>query len=204
MSFIRTGLREIGLKIRRQRTRMILRHEKRALQKSEIILGREGTSQAANFPELRNEIVALKKLEQEQKEVALRIAQIDEGIKKVEAQRQANAREQSEARAKLEAEKKPIQKRRNDAKSAAGRRSRRQTTSSGGGGAKKSGLSQHRTPSCVSRDCTAECAASARRRAQTSRRGGSTSATQRRARVTLPGHRQTGAAPILLQCRLNK
>src|SRR5438105_10297572 len=91
MSFIRTGLREIGLKIRRQRTRMVLRHEKRLLQKSEIILGREGTSQAANFPELRNEIVALKKLEQEQKEVALRIAQIEEGIKKVEAQRQANA-----------------------------------------------------------------------------------------------------------------
>ena len=56
MSFIRTGLREIGLKIRRQRTRMILRHEKRLLQKSEIALGREGTSQAANFPELRNEI----------------------------------------------------------------------------------------------------------------------------------------------------
>jgi len=119
MSFIRTGLREIGLKIRRQRTRMVLRHEKRLLQKSEIILGREGTSQAANFPELRNEIVALKKLEQEQKEVALRIAQIEEGIKKVEAQRQANAREQSEAMAKLEAEKKPIQQRRNDAKSAA-------------------------------------------------------------------------------------
>ena len=119
MSFIRTGLREIGLKIRRQRTRMVLRHEKRLLQKSEIILGREGTSQAANFPELRNEIVALKKLEQEQKEVALRIAQIEEGIKKVEAQRQANAREQSEAMAKLEAEKKPIQQRRNDAKNAA-------------------------------------------------------------------------------------
>jgi len=119
MSFIRTGLREIGLKIRRQRTRMVLRHEKRLLQKSEIILGREGTSQAANFPELRNEIVALKKLEQEQKEVALRIAQIEEGIKKVEAQREANAKEQSDAMAKLEAEKKPIQQRRNDAKSAA-------------------------------------------------------------------------------------
>src|SRR6059036_555892 len=102
MSFIRTGLREIGLKIRRQRTRMVLRHEKRLLQKSEIILGREGTSQAANFPELRNEIVALKKLEQEQKEVALRIAQIEEGIKKIEAQRQANAKEQSEAMTKLE------------------------------------------------------------------------------------------------------
>src|SRR4029077_10307747 len=119
VSFIRTGLREIGLKIRRQRTRMVLRHEKRLLQKSEIILGREGTSQAANFPELRNEIVALKKLEQEQKEVALRIARIEEGIKKVEAQRQANAREQSEAMAKLEVEKKPIQQRRNDAKNAA-------------------------------------------------------------------------------------
>src|SRR5438034_726717 len=109
----------MGLKIRRQRTRMALRHEKRLLQKSEINLGREGTSQAGNFPELRNEIVALKKLEQEQKEVALRIAQIEEGIKKVEAQRQQNAHEQSEAMAKLEAEKKPIQQRRNDAKSAA-------------------------------------------------------------------------------------
>src|SRR6266849_4927131 len=119
MSFISTGLREIGLKIRRQRTRMILRHEKRLLQKSEIVLGREGTSQAANFPELRNEIVALKKLEQEQKEVALRIAQIEEGIKKIEAQREANAKEQTEAMAKLEAEKKPISRRRNDAKSAA-------------------------------------------------------------------------------------
>src|SRR5713226_1411243 len=119
MSFIRTGLREIGLKIRRQRTRMILRHEKRLLQKSEIALGREGTSQAANFPELRNEIVALKKLEQDQKEVALRIVQIEEGIKKIEAQREANAREQSDAMAKLEAEKKPILQRRNEAKSAA-------------------------------------------------------------------------------------
>src|SRR3984893_15003656 len=119
MSFIRTGLREIGLKIRRQRTRMILRHEKRALQKSEIALGREGTSQAANFPELRNEIVALKKLEQEQKEVVIRIAQIEEGIKKIEEQRGANAKEQSEAMAKLDAEKKPILQRRNDAKHAA-------------------------------------------------------------------------------------
>jgi hypothetical protein len=119
MSFIRTGLREIGLKIRRQRTRMILRHEKRLLQKSEIVLGREGTSQAANFPELRNEIVALKKLEQEQKEVAIRIAQIEEGITKIESQRQANAKEQTEAMAKLEAEKKPILQRRNEAKGAA-------------------------------------------------------------------------------------
>src|SRR5437868_10614217 len=108
LSCIRTGLREIGLKIRRQRTRMILRHEKRVLQKSEITLGREGTSQAANFPELRNEIVALKKLEQEQKEVAVRIAQIEEGIKKIEEQRAHNAKEQSDAMSKLDVEKKPI------------------------------------------------------------------------------------------------
>jgi hypothetical protein len=117
VSFIRTGLREIALKVKRQRTRMALRHEKRLLQKSEINLGREGTSQAANFPELRNEIVALKKLEQEQKEVALRIAQIEEGIKKIEAQRQQNAREQNEAVARLEAEKKPLLQQRNEAKS---------------------------------------------------------------------------------------
>jgi len=77
VSFIRTGLRELGLKVRRQRTRMALRHVKRQLQRSEIYLGREGTAQAANFPEVRNEIVALKKLEQEQKEVALRITQIE-------------------------------------------------------------------------------------------------------------------------------
>ena len=119
MSFIRTGLREIGLKVRRQRTRLALRHEKRLLQKSEINLGREGTAQAANFPELRNEIVALKKLEQEQKEVALRIAQIEDGIKKVQAEREQNLREQNEAIGKLEAEKKPILQRRNDAKSSA-------------------------------------------------------------------------------------
>lgn len=98
---------------------MALRHEKRLLQKSEINLGREGTSQAANFPELRNEIVALKKLEQEQKEVALRIAQIEEGIKKIEAERQENTREQNEAIAKLEAEKKPLLHGRNQAKSTA-------------------------------------------------------------------------------------
>ena len=116
MSFIRTGLREIGLKIRRQRTRMALRHEKRLLQKSEINLGREGTAQAANFPELRNEIVALKKLEQEQKEVALRIARIEEGIKRIEEERQQNAREQAEAIARLEAEKKPLLQQRNQAK----------------------------------------------------------------------------------------
>ena len=117
MSFIGTGFREIGLKIRRQRTRIALRHEKRLLQKSEINLGREGTAQAANFPELRNEIVALKKLEQEQKEVALRIAQIEEGIKKIEEERQQNAREQSQAITKLEAEKKPLLQKRNQTKS---------------------------------------------------------------------------------------
>src|SRR5690349_22293368 len=98
---------------------MALRHEKRLLQRSEINLGREGTSQAANFPELRNEIVALKKLEQEQKEVAIRIAQIEEGIKKIEEQREQNAKGQGDAMAKLEAEKKPILQRRNDAKNAA-------------------------------------------------------------------------------------
>jgi hypothetical protein len=70
VSFIRTGFREIALKVKRQRTRIALRHERRLLQRSEINLGREGTAQAANFPELRNEIVALKKLEQEQKEAA--------------------------------------------------------------------------------------------------------------------------------------
>ncbi len=117
MSFIRTGFREIGLKIRRQRTRIALRHEKRLLQKSEINLGREGTAQAANFPELRNEIVALKKLEQEQKEVAVRIAQIEEGIKKIEEERQQNSREQADAIAKLEAEKKPLVQKRNQTKS---------------------------------------------------------------------------------------
>jgi hypothetical protein len=119
VSFIRTGLREIGLKIRRQKTRMALRHEKRALQKSEINLGREGCSQAVNFPEVRNEIVALKKLEQEQKEVALRIAQIEESIRKIELQRAQNAKEQNEALARLEEEKKPILERRNAAKASA-------------------------------------------------------------------------------------
>src|SRR6476659_9404202 len=116
MSFIRTGFREIALKIRRQRTRIALRHEKRLLQKSEINLGREGTAQAANFPELRNEIVALKKLEQEQKEVALRIARMEEGIKKIEDERQQNARELAQAIAKLEAEKKPLLQQRSHAK----------------------------------------------------------------------------------------
>src|SRR5213593_3827266 len=95
---------------------MALRYERRLLQKSEINLGREGTAQAANFPELRNEIVALKKLEQEQKEVALRIARIEEGIKTIEHERQQNAREQAEAIAKLEAEKKPLLQQRAQAK----------------------------------------------------------------------------------------
>jgi hypothetical protein len=95
---------------------MALRHEKRLLQKSEINLGREGTAQAANFPELRNEIVALKKLEQEQKEVALRIARIEEGIKRIEGERQQIARELAEAIAKLEAEKRPLVQQRNQAK----------------------------------------------------------------------------------------
>jgi hypothetical protein len=118
VSFIRTGFREIALKIKRQRTRMALRYEKRLLQKSEINLGREGTAQAANFPELRNEIVALKKLEQEQKEVALRIAQIEEGIKKIEEERQQNTRDQHAAIAKLEEEKKPLLQQHNQAKNA--------------------------------------------------------------------------------------
>jgi len=119
VSFIRTGFRELALKLKRQRTRIALRHERRLLQKSEINLGREGTAQAANFPELRNEIVALKKLEQEQKEVAMRIARIDEGIKRIEEEHQQIAREQANAIAKFEAEKKPLLQKRNQAKSTA-------------------------------------------------------------------------------------
>ena len=119
MSFIRTGLRELGLKVRRQRTRMALRHVRRQLQRSEIHLGREGTAQAASFPEVRNEIVALKKLEQEQKEVALRIAQIEEAVKQIESERAENTRAQSDAISKLEQEKKPIVQRRDEAKHAA-------------------------------------------------------------------------------------
>src|SRR3977135_2757669 len=98
---------------------MALRHEKRLLQKSEINLGREGTAQAANFPELRNEIVALKKLEQEQKEVALRVSQIEESIKKIQANREKNLEEQNEAVGRLETEKKPIVQKRNEAKESA-------------------------------------------------------------------------------------
>jgi hypothetical protein len=116
VSFIGTGFREVALKLKRQRTRMALRHDRRLLQKSEINLGREGTAQAANFPELRNEIVALKKLEQEQKEVTLRIARIEEGIKTIEEERQQIARDLAEAIAKLEAEKKPLLQQRNHAK----------------------------------------------------------------------------------------
>jgi hypothetical protein len=119
VSFFRTGFRELALKLKRQRARIALRHDRRLLQKSEINLGREGTAQAANFPELRNEIVALKKLEQEQKEVALRIARIDEGIKRIEEERQQIAREQANAIAKLEAEKKPLLQKRNQAKNTA-------------------------------------------------------------------------------------
>src|SRR5437867_12633315 len=98
---------------------MALRHEKRLLQKSEINLGREGCQEAANFPEVRNEIVALKKLEQEQKEVALRIAKIEEAIKKIQNQRQENTKEQSAALAKLEEEKRPLVQSCQQAKAAA-------------------------------------------------------------------------------------
>lgn len=97
---------------------MALRHEKRVVQKAEIALGREGVAQAGNFPELRTEIVALKKLEQEQKEVTVRIAQIEEGLKKIEAQRQQNATEQNAALAKFEEERKPTLQRRDEAKAA--------------------------------------------------------------------------------------
>jgi hypothetical protein len=119
VSFISTGLRELALKARRQRTRLALKHEKRVLQKSEIALGREGTAEAANFPEVRNEIVALKKLEQEQKEVTVRIAKIEEALKQIEQQRQENSREQAAALARLEEEKRPLVERRNNAKSGA-------------------------------------------------------------------------------------
>ena len=87
---------------------MALKHEKRLLQKSEIALGREGTAEAAKFPEVRNEIVALKKLEQEQKEVAVRIAKIEEALKHIVAQREENSREQAAALARLEEEKRPL------------------------------------------------------------------------------------------------
>src|SRR3954471_13858331 len=98
---------------------MALRHEKRVLQKSEINLGREGCSQAVNFPEVRNEIVALKKLEQEQKEVALRISTIEEGIGKIELPRAQNAKEQNATLPKLDEQKNPILRRQNEARAAA-------------------------------------------------------------------------------------
>src|SRR5918911_5584805 len=98
---------------------MALRHVKRLLQRSEIHLGREGTAQAASFPELRNEIVALKKLEQEQKAVALRIAQIEDALKQIELDRKENARAQAEAIGRLEADKKPLVQQRDEARKAA-------------------------------------------------------------------------------------
>ncbi|HEY5036031.1 MAG TPA: hypothetical protein VII74_02740, partial [Chthoniobacterales bacterium] len=119
MSFITTGFRELALKVRRQRTRMALRHEKRLVKKSEIGLGREGTSEAAKFPEVRNEIVALKKLEQEQREFALRIAQIEDALKRIDQQRQENSRAQQAEIARLEEEKRPLIQRRDEAKAAA-------------------------------------------------------------------------------------
>lgn len=97
---------------------MALRHEKRVLQRSEIALGREGVTQAVNFPEVRNEIVALKKLEQEQREVAVRIAQIEESLKQIDGQRQQNSKEQSEALAAVDEEKKPIAQQLDAAKAA--------------------------------------------------------------------------------------
>ncbi|MDQ6808024.1 MAG: hypothetical protein M3Z64_01140, partial [Verrucomicrobiota bacterium] len=118
MSFIRTGLREIGLKVRRQKTRLALRRQRRILQRSEVALGREGVEQAGNFPELRNEIVALKKLEQEQKEVAARISRIEEGLEQIETQRKQNSTEQNAAIEALEGERKPILQRRDEAKAA--------------------------------------------------------------------------------------
>lgn len=116
MSFIRTGLREIGLKIRRQKTRMALRHEKRLLQKSEINLGREGCSEAVDFPEVQSEIDALKKLEQEQKEVSVRIEQLEKSIQQIETERAENRRAQEAAIAQLEEAKRPLLQKRNDAK----------------------------------------------------------------------------------------
>ena len=109
------------LKVRRQRTRLALKHEKRILQKSEIALGREGTAEAAKFPEVRNEIVALKKFEQEQKEVAARVAKIEEALQQIDGQRQENSREQAAALSELEEEKRPLAQRRDETKAAAER-----------------------------------------------------------------------------------
>ncbi len=97
---------------------MALRHEKRVLQRTEIALGREGCAEAVNFPEVRDEIVALKKLEQEQREVGIRISQIEEALKQIEAKRQQNAKEQADALGALEQEKKPVLQQLNEAKAA--------------------------------------------------------------------------------------
>src|SRR5262249_45016647 len=64
---------------------------------------------------------ALKKLEQEQREVALRIAKIEEALKQIAAQRGENSREQAAALQKLEEEKRPLVERRNTAKAVADR-----------------------------------------------------------------------------------
>src|SRR5205823_773425 len=55
----------------------------------------------------------------EQKEVAARIAQIQEALKQIEVERKENSRAQAEAIARLEAEKKPMLQRRDEAKAAA-------------------------------------------------------------------------------------
>ncbi len=98
---------------------MALRHQRRVLQRAEIALGRDGVEQAGNFPELRNEIVALKKLEQEQKEVGARIGQIEDALRQIEAERQQNATAQNAAIAELEEKKKPFAQSRADARAAA-------------------------------------------------------------------------------------
>src|SRR5947199_83134 len=190
---------------------MALRYERRLLQKSEINLGREGTTQAANFPELRNEIVALKKLEQEQKEVALRIAQIEDGIRKIEEDRQRNAQEQSDAVAKLEAEEKPIVLRRDEAKRWADvcdrELSQVEGRSEGGGpsdsdprGTQESSVSQYRTTSRLAGNCSAERASAPHGSAAPPRRRRPPPPAHDRARPLVQPDRQTGAAQILLQC----
>ncbi len=100
---------------------MTLRREKSLLQKAEITLGREGMEEAANFPEMRAEIVALRKLEQEQREFALRTAKIEEALKQIDAQRQENSRSQREAVSRLEEEKRPFVEARDSAKATAER-----------------------------------------------------------------------------------
>ena len=78
-------------------------------------------TEAAKFPEVRNEIVALKKLEQEQKEVTVRIAKIEEALKQIDVQRQENSKEQAAVLGRLEEEKHPLVESRDEAKSAAER-----------------------------------------------------------------------------------